>query len=142
MDKSRDAPESVDPPTPASQADPAVTGEEKSGDIWSGRNGWIGGAVLIVLGVLFLLRNFDLFDLDNWWALFILIPAVGAFATAWRTYQRSGRWSSAARGQVIGGLVFTLVALAFLFNLDFGSIWPLFLILGGVSLLVNALLPE
>lgn len=128
-------------PNPSERADEAA-GAEKSGDMWSGRNAWIGGVVLVVLGVVFLLQNFDLFDLDNWWALFILIPALGAFATAWSTYRRSGRWSAAARGEVITGVVLTLLSLAFLFSLDFGSIWPVFLILGGLSLLVNALLPE
>jgi hypothetical protein len=139
MDRTPNAPE---PPDQSPAASQEGAREEKSGDIWSGRNGWIGGVVLVVLGLIFLLQNFDFFDLDNWWALFILIPAVGAFATAWSTYQRSGRWSGAARGEAITGVVLTLVSLAFLFNLDFGSIWPLFLILGGLSLLINALLPD
>jgi hypothetical protein len=111
--------------------------------MWSGPTGWVGGLVLLLLGVVFLLQNFDLLVLDNWWALFILIPAVGAFATAWNTYQRSDRrWTTAARGSLIGGSIMTLVALVFLFNLDFSTIWPVFLILGGLALLANAMLPD
>jgi hypothetical protein len=142
MNTSPNPGEPADQALPPSQMEPKATRQQNSGDIWSGRSGWIGGVVLVVLGLIFLLRNLDLFELDNWWALFILIPAVGSFVAAWGTYQRNGRWSSAARGEVIGGLVLTFVALAFLFSLDFGSIWPVFLILGGVALLVNALLPD
>lgn len=99
--------------------------------------GWIGGAVLIIIGLVFLLNNTTNFNLENWWALFILIPAFGAFASAWNNYQASGRLTSAIRGPFIGGLVLLFVSLTFLFGLDFGLLWPIFLILGGIALLVN-----
>ena len=38
---------------------------------------------------------------------------MGAFATAWSPSRRSGRWAAAARGEVITGLVLTLLSLAF-----------------------------
>ena len=46
---------------------------------------------MILLGVAFLLRTTGTFDfpLNNWWALFILIPAIGAFDTALRIYRNS-----------------------------------------------------
>src|SRR5512137_1892101 len=51
---------------------------------------WVMGAILIIIGIVFLLQNMNVFILNNWWALFILIPAVGAFGAAWRSYQDAG----------------------------------------------------
>jgi len=99
---------------------------------------WIGGAVLIVLGLVFLLQNITGFELRNWWAIFILIPAFGMFARTYRDYQNNGRLTAAGRGPLIGGLLLTFIAAAFLFSLDFGNLWPVFLILGGIALLLNA----
>lgn len=109
----------------------------------TGGGAWIGGVALILLGLLFLLQNFGAFYLENWWALFILIPAFAAFATAWNIYRNSGnRFPAAARGSLTTGAILTLVALTFLLGLDFGLIWPFFLILGGLALLLGTLLPE
>lgn len=103
---------------------------------------WIWGVFLILMGAVFLLDNTGMIDLQNWWALFILLPAIGSFQAAWSQYRSAGdRLTAAARGSLIGGFVITMVALIFLFGLNFGSLWPLFLILGGVLLLLNALLP-
>lgn len=104
----------------------------------AGGSGWIGGAVLILLGIIFLLRNFGVFDVTNWWALFILIPAFGALATAWNLYRAAGnRLTVASRGPLVWGFVLLMVAFTFLFNLDFSLLLPLLLILGGVALLLN-----
>ncbi|WP_423223024.1 hypothetical protein [Candidatus Amarolinea aalborgensis] len=102
---------------------------------------WLGGAILIVLGLIFLAQNLHIATFQNWWAIFILIPAVGAFNTAWGRYQAAGaRLTSDAAGSLIGGLVLTVVALAFLFNLGLNAslFWPVLLILGGVALLLQA----
>jgi hypothetical protein len=102
---------------------------------------WILGAILIVLGVGFLLQAFGRIAFNNWWALFILIPAVGSFAAAWRRYQAAGGVTAGVLGSVIGGVVLSAVSLAFLFNLNLGLnwnlFWPLLLILGGVALLLQ-----
>lgn len=103
---------------------------------------WVGGVVLILLGAFFLLQNITGFWFGNWWALFILIPAFGSFAAAWRAYQTHGRLTGAARGPLIGGFILLLVAAMFLFNLDWGRLWPLFLILIGVGALATALLGD
>jgi hypothetical protein len=93
--------------------------------------------------VIFLLQNTGAFHLENWWAVFILIPALAAFGNAWNRYRETGgRLDSAARGSIIGGLIFTTVAAIFLFGLDWGRLWPLFLIIGGLALLLNAVLPD
>ena len=101
----------------------------------------MGGAILIGLGILFLLNNLNVFYVENWWALFILLPAVGAFTTAWRIYRQDRLLSSPARANLIGGTILTLVAAMFLFNLDWMIFGPLLLILAGVGFAINALLP-
>lgn len=100
---------------------------------------WVGGAILILLGGIFLLQNTGLIEsFDNWWALFILIPAVGSFATAWRMYQQAGqRWTPVATGPLVGGLVLSSLTAMFLFGLDIGMWWPLFLIAGGIATLLS-----
>ncbi len=104
---------------------------------------WIFGAILIIIGIVFLLQNMNIFILNNWWALFILIPAVAAFGSAWRSYQDAGgRLTGGARGSLIGGLVLVLVAAVFLFGLNWGVVGPLLIVLAGIGLLLNAFLPR
>ena len=107
-----------------------------------GTGAWIGGAILILLGVIFLLQNVGILFLENWWALFILIPAVGAYAAAWENYRRNGRLTRQAGGSLIGGLFFTALTLILLLELDLGQAWPFLLIGAGLIVLVSALLPD
>jgi len=95
--------------------------------------GWMAGLAIIAVGVIFLVSNFTGYTLNNWWALFILIPGIVSFVNAWNAYRQDGRWSKRARGGLIGGLIITFVAVIFLFNLDWGKVWPFFLILGGLA---------
>lgn len=103
---------------------------------------WVGGGILILLGVIFLLQNFGVVYAFNWWALFILIPAIGAFGAAWNTYTRTGHFGAAARGSFIGGIVLTMIAAAFLFDLNLELVFPVILILAGFGILLNMLLPN
>lgn len=99
---------------------------------------WIGGLFLIALGVAFLLRNFGYPLPDNWWALFLLVPAVAAYWSAWNMYEQSGRQiTSGVRGGLIGGTILTLLAIIFFLDIDFGKLWPVILIVIGVSLLAG-----
>jgi hypothetical protein len=105
-----------------------------------GAPAWILGAILIIGGLVLMGQNFGINTLDNWWALFILIPAVSSFANAWRTYQATGNWAGATGSLVAGGFL-TLLALYLLvgLSLDWSLIGPAFLIVGGLLLLVAAL---
>lgn len=105
-------------------------------------SGWVGGIILILLGGVLLLQNFGVVSAFNWWALFILIPAAGAFGAAWTAYQQTGRLGTAARGSLIGGIVLAMVAAAFLFNLNWALVGPALLILAGFGILVNVMLPN
>ena len=111
-------------------------------DMRNGPGGWVVGAVLIALGVLFLLQNAGFFTMVNWWALFILIPAFISFSNAFNSYQANGRLTAAGRGSLTGAIFLTLLSAVFLFGFNLGVYWPLLLILGGILLLVNAVLPQ
>ena len=116
--------------------------EERRARRGSNSTAWVGGVVLIVLGVIFLLQSVRGFSLNNWWALFILIPAFGSFADAWNIYRQTGRLTRRVRGALISGCVFSLVTAAFLFNWNWGIVLPVLLIVWGVTLLLNSLLPD
>ncbi len=113
-----------------------VEKEEMSVSV-SKNNNWMGGIVLIGVGVIFLLRSLGIFYLHNWWALFILLPAVANFSEAWKSYKQNGHLTTAGRGPFIGGLFMTLIASTFLFSWSWGVIWPVFLIIGGVGALMS-----
>ncbi len=102
------------------------------------RPAWIAGGVLILAGVVFLLTNVAGVSLQNWWALFILIPAIGSLWTAYTMFKRNeGRFTAASRGPLVGGVVLLTVAALFLFNLDLGRVWPVFLIVAGAAILLT-----
>jgi O-antigen/teichoic acid export membrane protein len=103
---------------------------------WGFGGSWVIGLVLIVLGVIFLARNFGYPIPSNWWAFLILIPAVGSFAAAWNMYLRSGReMTPPVRGSIIAGLILTALAIMLLLGIDFGKLWPVVLILLGLGAL-------
>ncbi|HTP11840.1 MAG TPA: hypothetical protein VMP08_26480 [Anaerolineae bacterium] len=124
------------------RAERAARHEERLARRESNNTAWIGGIILIVLGIVFLLQSLRGFYLNNWWALFILIPALGSFADAWNTYRQHGRVSRRVRGELVSGCVFLLVTATFLFNWNWGVVLPILLILWGITLLLNSLLPE
>jgi peptidoglycan/LPS O-acetylase OafA/YrhL len=108
----------------------------------AGRSGsWVVGAILILVGIVIMLQNLTSFDLENWWALFILIPALGAFGNAWRAYQKDERLSAPARASLISGVILTMVTAVFLLGLNWTILGPILLILAGVGLLLNVALP-
>ena len=114
--------------------------EERLAD--SSRTGtWTVGLILILLGGMFLMRNMGTFSfpLKTWWALFILIPAVGAFDTAFRAYRHAGTFTAAARGSLLVGIVLTLVSAAFLLNIGWTYFGPALIILAGLGILFNSI---
>jgi cobalamin synthase len=101
-------------------------------------SGWIIGAVLVLLGIIFLLQTLNISYLQNWWALFILIPAFGAFAGAWRIYEETGKITPSMAGPIVGGLLLLFLTVLLLFNLPIGPYWPVLLIAIGVAILLGA----
>ena len=108
-----------------------------------GREPWLVGVILILVGVVFLLQNMTSFYLNNWWALFILIPAFGSLNRGWQEVQDAGgKVSTHARSNFIGGVVLTTVAVILLFNLDWAIFGPFLLIAAGAALLLSSVLPK
>ena len=112
--------------------------EERRTQRGSNSTAWVGGVVLILLGVIFLLQSMRGFYVNNWWALFILLPALGSFADAWNRYRRDGRLSRRVRGALVSGCVFLLITATFLYNWNWGVVLPVLLIIWGVTLLLNS----
>jgi len=103
------------------------------------RNGWILGLVLIALGGLFLLRNAGVpVPVGNWWALFILIPAIGAFLNARELYLQNGQVTLGVVALITGGLLPLTIALIFLFEADFGALWPVLMVMIGTGILLRS----
>jgi len=99
---------------------------------------WIIGAVLIVLGVAFLLENAHYVTLtENWWAIFLYLAAFGCFANAWRSYRAKDGFTGSSTGSLIWGLVFTVVASIFIFNLLWDTWWPAILVAIGLGIVVG-----
>ena len=109
---------------------------------YAGGGTWLVGMALIILGGVFMLQNMGTVLIHNWWALFILLPALGSFATAYGAYRNSGRLTMVARSSLIGGLILTAIAGFFLLDLDWARWWPTLLILVGIGALTNATLPD
>jgi hypothetical protein len=105
-------------------------------------HGWIGGMLLILLGIVFLLQNLGIPFLMNWWALFILVPAFWAYAAAWDSYQDNSRMTQGAAGSLTVGILLTILSLVLLLNLAVGLFWPVLLIVGGLVILMTAFLPK
>jgi cell wall-active antibiotic response 4TMS protein YvqF len=104
---------------------------------------WILGLVLIAIGAIFLLEQAGLPVLvGNWWALFILIPALAAFAAAWRLYRQEGRLTAQSIGLITGGLVPLTISMIFLFNFNFGYAWPVLLLVIGAGILVRGAITD
>jgi hypothetical protein len=99
----------------------------------------IAAIVLILIGGIFLMRNFDVVDIGrNWWALFMLIPIGYSLASAWRHRENAGKFPPQARGALITAATITIVMVIFLFNLNWGAMWPVFLITGGLWMIAGA----
>ena len=102
------------------------------------RNAWSGawlGVALIAIGLLFLVQNYFGYELRSWWPLLILIPAVVAFSSAWYAL-RNGDNVAAAAGSFTLGIVFTAVAAVFLLDLPWGRVWPIFIVIAGLGMLL------
>jgi hypothetical protein len=98
---------------------------------------WVLGGVLITVGVFMLLRNITGWNLGNWWALFILIPAFGSLAKGWQLYQANGEMDAEVRGPLIGGVVLLFVFAMFFFGFNWALFWPVLLIVIGIGALVG-----
>lgn len=96
---------------------------------------------VIAVGVIFLMNNLGLnipfLDRSNWWAWLILIAALGPLTHAYSAYRARGTVDAEILGSLVSGGVLVLVAVMFLVGLDWSVWWPLFVIAGGLFMLVR-----
>lgn len=102
---------------------------------WAGPS--IGGIVLVILGLVLLGQNFGLEVPQRWWALLLLIPAIGSLVAAIRIYRSGERGAEALYG-IIAAAIFAVLALALFFGVDWGIFWPLVLVLIGGGLIFRS----
>lgn len=99
------------------------------------------GLVVIAVGVVFLLQNFGIslpfMRLHNWWALFILLGAVPSLGYALQRYRTVGKADGRVLHSLLSATAVVMVALFFLLELSWGLWWPLFVIYGGLWMLVK-----
>jgi hypothetical protein len=101
------------------------------------RNGsWLIGLILIAIGAVFLLQNAGVSLGAHWWALFIMIPAAGCAAAAWRSFEGAGyRYIQPMSGPLTGFVVLTFIAVMIFFSLSWSLLWPIFIIIAGLAAL-------
>jgi hypothetical protein len=106
-----------------------------------GHGEWAGpplfALLLIVIGLGLLAQNFGLILPQRWWALLLLLPAVGSLVAAIRAY-RGKESVPETWAAIISGVIFTVLALALFFGLDWGIFWPIVLVLLGAGILARA----
>jgi hypothetical protein len=104
-----------------------------------GRAGTIvGGVFLIGLGLVFLFRDQLHVEWGLVWPFFLIVPGAFIFVRS-LTIGEPGQKT----GGLIGGAILVFLGVVFLFenyyDLDWQKIWPFFLIIPGVGLLIGAL---
>jgi hypothetical protein len=119
----------------ARRADRELRRAQRRANYGSIYGSWLPGIILILLGGIFLTQNYFGTTLRNWWALFILIPAFSALTTAYALWRDGrGQW---ATGPLLAGLGFVALTAIFLLDVPIGQLWPVFLIVAGLGLLLS-----
>jgi hypothetical protein len=102
--------------------------------------GWTIGAIFVLIGVFMLARNMNLVGVQNWWAFFILIPALTGFGTFVNDLRSTGSITARGRNGLISGVVLTSIAVIFILNQNWRVFGPGILIMGGLAMLLNNML--
>ena len=105
-----------------------------------GRTGGIvAGLILVVLGLLFLFRDWIDVDWGVIWPFFLIVPGAWVLGRAIFASDQRDR-----TGGFIGGGILLFLGAVFLlqnyYDLDWQKIWPFFLIIPGAGLLIGAFL--
>jgi len=95
---------------------------------------------IVAIGLLFLANNlgYNLAFLNrgNWWAVIILMATFTPLTHAYERYRTSGKVDAEVMYSLLSASGVVLVGVLFLFELDWGTWWPLFVILGGLFTLI------
>jgi len=106
----------------------------------SNSTNWVFGLSVVIIGALLLARNLgiELFFLDfhNWWAFFILAAAVNPLINAYLSFRSEG-FSQNTLNSLVSGTTIVFIALIFLLDLNLGTWWPSFIIIGGLYMMTS-----
>ena len=116
----------------------ALKNEEKESFVPGFGSNTVLAIVLMVVGAGLLLSNVTGVSFDNWWVFFMFIPALAMLKAVWGDYQANGRVTSKSSGALIASLSIFTAAFIFLFDLNWGNMWPIGLIIGGLSVLLGS----
>lgn len=102
----------------------------------------IAGAILLVLGVVFLMNSSGIarihFPSWNWPALLLLLPVFWAARSAYQAYQANGEQvNREVRDKALWVGLFVLLFGMTFYGWRWGQVWPLILIAIGVSILLS-----
>lgn len=121
---------------------------EENKSISSGTNRpsniWIG-LVFIFGGAVVLLNQLNILPFElNWWALFILFPAVGTLTSAYNRYRSTNDlFEMRVMIPALVGLFMLLLSVSLLvgdaINLNLRVYWPIILIVLGLGLIIGRL---
>ncbi len=110
--------------------------EEKDGK--RGNNNAVMALVFIAVGVVLVISNVSGFEFENWWVLFMLIPAALFVKNIYDDYQANGRLTGRSTGAIIATLAILATAATFLFEaITWGTIWPIGLIFAGIAIFLG-----
>jgi phosphatidylserine synthase len=107
------------------------------------RDNWPGipivGLAVVVVGLIFLARNFGFYLPlpSRWWAIFILLPAAAALVSAARFFHTDGGFSSRVAGAATSGVLMLAVALILFLDLSWGAFWPVLVIIVGLGIVAR-----
>ena len=102
------------------------------------RRSWIWGFVFIIGGIILLAQQVGWLGARyNWWALFILVPALASLGGGFSELQRSGGFGAAVRAGLGSGLILLTLSLIFLFGLDWSQWWPLMVLVAGLTIFLE-----
>jgi hypothetical protein len=94
----------------------------------------------MAIGMFLLLRNLEVIHfVNNWWALFMLIPIAYLLSSAFRLRrENAGAFPPEARNSLVTSGIIACTMLIFLLELSWREMWPLFLILVGLGMVWKA----
>ena len=103
-------------------------------------NLWLG-LIFVFGGIALILNQLDLLPFElNWWALFIMLPAVGFLNGAYNRFQAHGNlFSMDVAFSALIGLFLTALSFSLLvgaaWNINWSLFWPLILVLIGLGMI-------
>jgi len=116
--------------------------EHESGQSRRRSRNLVPALLVIALGVFFLLGNLGIHIrfpyLHNWWAWLILAVAIAPLSSAIQRYRKVDRADSEVLHSLLNAMAIVMVALMFLIPLSWATWWPVFVIYGGLHMLVRS----